>query len=99
MENSPPGIQTIPFGEGSAGGVLFSRVGKNAEAADSAVFSEEPGWEEAVLLVLPDGTDVWYLIRNNPDTTTIESTMKTATTINNSLLLSNPAVLFLVFFL
>ena len=29
MENSPPGIQTIPAGAGEDGGFLFSTVGRN----------------------------------------------------------------------
>ena len=33
MENSPPGIQTMPSGASPGGGVLFSTVGRNAGAA------------------------------------------------------------------
>src|SRR5437016_1042010 len=32
IENSPPGIQTMPFGASTGGGVLFSIVGPNVPA-------------------------------------------------------------------
>src|SRR5262245_22560685 len=40
IENSPPGIQTIPGGAGTGAGAVFGIVGANAaEAADTSVSS------------------------------------------------------------
>ncbi len=42
IENSPPGIQTIPSGAGAGAGDLFGKVGSNAEAVAISTFSR-PG--------------------------------------------------------
>lgn len=51
MENSPPGIQTIPFGAGPGEGLVFGTVGPKAAEGDAGGFepacrAEDRGWKK-----------------------------------------------------
>src|SRR5579862_6685476 len=46
MENSPPGIQTIPLGAGPGAGCLFGTVGPNATPVPGAGFAPATTEEE-----------------------------------------------------
>lgn len=51
MENSPPGIQTIPFGAGPGEGLVFGTVGPKAADGDAgglepARKGDDRGWKK-----------------------------------------------------